>query len=228
LDRRFSVARLRVPERFRAGIASIGNLTEEAFQQLFNALKKAPEFNDASELLAWISDETPAIRAASREPILAAMTSMTKAHANGDSSVADFAVDIWNAISEDSPHLVKGLDEATFEARISSLVERVALDLPRAKADDLRSEIERTYCDARIMTDLRAGFRKTIDDSVSMMVVLHNLRIGYHDDKGDHREFYLTLDAKDLKDLKKAVERAQKKSKTLHDAMKAANITVIE
>ena len=108
------------------------------------------------------------------------------------------------------------------------LLQETPLDLPAAKADDLRAEVERNYCDARILTDLRAGFRKTVDDSPSMMVVLHNLRIGYHDDRGDHREFYVSLDAKDLRNLQEAIERAQKKSVALKNLVKSANIAVVE
>ena len=42
---------LSVPERYRSGIADIGKLSAEAFDQFFEALKKTPEFNDSRNWL---------------------------------------------------------------------------------------------------------------------------------------------------------------------------------
>ncbi len=220
--------KLSVPEAYRSGIADIGKLSEEAFDQLFAALRKAPEFNDSKELSAWISNEVSAVPPPTRDVILRSITSMTRARETGNTTPSVFASDVWEALERLSPEHIEGIDQNVFENRVARLLEQTPIDLPAAKADDLKGEVERNYCDARILTDLRSGFRKTIDDSPSLMVVLHNLRISYHDDKGDHREFYVSMDAMDLRNLQEAVERAQKKAIALKNIMKVTNITVVE
>ncbi len=220
--------KLSVPEAYRSGIADIGRLSEEAFGQLFAALQKAPEFNDSKELSAWISSRVTAVPPETQDAILMSITSMTRARDTGNTTPSVFASDVWEALERLSPQHLEGIDQSLFETRVASLLEQTPIDLPATKADDLKGEVERNYCDARILTDLRAGFRKTIDDSPSLMVVLHSLRISYHDDKGDHREFYVSMDAIDLRDLQEAVERAQKKAIALKNMMKITNITVVE
>jgi hypothetical protein len=222
------VPKLSIPEAYRAGIAEIGRLPDEVFSAFFTALGSAPEFCDGNELSAWMSAHVANLSVESRESILRSLTSMTRAMSSAETPAEDFSRDVWDSLSRLSPDLIVGVDKARLQERVQRLLERTPIDLPSAKSDDLKSEVERNYCDARILTDLRAGFRKTVDDTPSVMVILHNLRIGFHDDKGDHREFYVSLDAKDLRNLGEAVERAKKKGAVLKNMMKIANITIVE
>ncbi len=85
-----------------------------------------------------------------------------------------------------------------------------------AKAQDLQTDDERTFCRARILTDLRPVFGTNIEDGPKGMVIIHLLKLGFHQaSERHHDEFYVALDADDLQTLKKVVERAQSKAKIL-------------
>jgi hypothetical protein len=88
------------------------------------------------------------------------------------------------------------------------------------KAYDLQTEGERTFCDARILTDLRPVFGKDIASGPAGMVIIHRLKLGYHNSEGEHRTFYIALDAEDLVTLKKAIDRAELKARSLKSIVK--------
>ena len=91
-----------------------------------------------------------------------------------------------------------------------------------AKAQNVRGDQERLFCAARILSDVRPVFGNT-PDSISAAVVVHSLNITYHQD-GEHKDFYVALDTNDLRNLKKTVERAEKKHETLKSLIQKSTI----
>jgi hypothetical protein len=59
------------------------------------------------------------------------------------------------------------------------------------------------------------------------MMIMHNLRITYHDDTGEMREMYFTMDGDDLTTLKGLVDRAEEKTQSLQSLFEAENIHVV-
>jgi hypothetical protein len=94
-------------------------------------------------------------------------------------------------------------------------VGRIAL---LSKALDLQTSDERSFCDVRILTDLRPVFGPTISEGPKGMVIVHHLRLAYHRPGSPrHENFYVSLDADDLKMLHKVIERAEQKANALRD-----------
>ena len=56
---------------------------------------------------------------------------------------------------------------------------------------------------------------------------MHNLRITFHDDTGEMREVYITMDDDDLMTLRGLVDRAEAKSKSLLSFFTTANLKVV-
>src|SRR5207253_649802 len=83
------------------------------------------------------------------------------------------------------------------------------------KVYDLSTGDERTFCHARILTDLRPVFGPNLEDGPKAMLVVHHLKLAYHGDSDKHQEFHISLDADDLETLKKIIERAETKAKSL-------------
>jgi hypothetical protein len=103
------------------------------------------------------------------------------------------------------------------------------LNLVDAKAKELQLEAEHTFCDARVVTDLRPVFGGNISDSPEAMILVHTLKLGYHDSGSQtHKEMYLALDADDVVKLAEILRRAQEKTKTLKGKMDSAGIRVID
>jgi len=83
-----------------------------------------------------------------------------------------------------------------------------------SKAIRLQREGERLFCDATILSDMRPVFTEDPAARPSGFVVNHVLEIEYHEN-GEHKGFFVVLDAVDLATLKKTVDRASAKDKTL-------------
>jgi len=221
------LASLRVPERFISGILKIAEISEQGFAELLSALKVAPEMRDTVELSAWIADDTPSIIGVDREQILKAVTPMFRVRRTTEVSVKEFAADVWTAIQEEAADKTAGLDADLFRTRIEQLMALSSLDLLDSKIAELKQELEKSFCRARVLTDLRPVFSEDIERSPSAMVVLHTLQIGYHDGMGDHNEFYVTLDQSGIETLKKVLDRASAKAETLKDVVNKADIRFI-
>jgi hypothetical protein len=84
------------------------------------------------------------------------------------------------------------------------------------------------FCSARILSDLRPVFQEP-PTAASASVIIHNLQIGFHDSgTGDHKEFYVALDAGDLDILKKIIVRAEQKTASLKAILAKANVPYLE
>jgi hypothetical protein len=87
----------------------------------------------------------------------------------------------------------------------------------------LQRDGERLYCEAKILSDMRAVFH---DDAISKpagAVVTHTLKVGYHEN-GTHKEFFVVLESADLEALKEIIERAQAKETILRKLLPEAGL----
>ena len=84
----------------------------------------------------------------------------------------------------------------------------------------MRTEDERVFCQARILTDLRPVFGQVIEDGPKAMVVVHLLKLTFHKGSEKHQEFFVSLDGDDLKTLRGLIDRAEAKAKTLKSSIK--------
>jgi hypothetical protein len=222
-----ALANLRIPERFRIGVAEIATLTDGSFTDLVAALKDSGLSNTAADLASKIEDAVPSISLSDREAMIAAISAMQGVMKAAHVDSRKFASDVWDALDSDSPELTEDLDEDTLKARMFILLNETSIHLKSAKVSELRSEIERSFCGARVLTDVRAAFG---DDATKRpaMTILHTLEIMFHDDIGRHREFYVVLEDNDLAILKDAIERAIQKKATLVDLLKKADFELFE
>lgn len=87
------------------------------------------------------------------------------------------------------------------------------------KMQQLRFAHQNILTDVRLINDLRPVYN-TDGDKILHMMIYYSLLIDYVDGAGSHKiEF--ALDARDIRDLKRLCERAQKKTITATDAMKS-------
>jgi hypothetical protein len=104
-----------------------------------------------------------------------------------------------------------------------------SLNVVAVKAKELQMEAERTFCDARVITDLRPVFGGNVAESPTSMVIVHTLKVGYHGtNSARHRELFMSLDADDIAKLKKVLDRAEEKTKTLKSKLDAAGIRSLD
>jgi hypothetical protein len=219
------LAILTIPAPYQPGVSALASLPETAYRQLLDALSRAPStFNNQRELVAWIASEVKSIPPAEVVRIIRTLVSLYRLRSRQpNTSVQEIAKDVAIAARE-IPNFT--FDESIdFIQRLASLLVLDSLNTTALKAKELQLESERTFCEARIITDIRPVFGDNIDEAPTMMIV-HTLKIGFHEP--EHKDMYVALDAADIIGLKKTLGRAEEKANKLKTILDAAGIRSID
>lgn len=224
-----ALPRLSIPERYRVGVAGLAALSEDAFADFLAAVQTGLSADTASDLAAQMEKGIESLRQhADLSNIIAAVASMQSIYCGSHVSSKTFGRDVVDALSADAPSLAKKVALKVLAERAIKIAEAQQIELTDQKIRDIQTEVERGYCCGRILTDLRPAFADDPTKPPKAMTILHTLRIGYINDTGEHREFYITLDKSDLSDLKELIERALTKSKTLEALIAKAECRLCE
>jgi hypothetical protein len=204
-------------------VAALGSLSEDAFADLLSFIQRGASADTASDIATQMEKELPSLRGHDIQKVVTAVDSLQGIQKYAHVTPETFSTDIAEALFADAPKLAKGVDAQSLKDRISKIVKAKAINITTEKINELQSEVERGYCKARILTDVRTAFSEDASALPTAMTVMHTLRIRYHDDAARHREFYVSMDEDDLGNLKRAIERAQTKSKTLEELLAKVN-----
>ena len=215
------MAVLRIPEAYRPGVSVLAGLPENSHRELVEALSRAPlSFTDRRELVTWIAGEAKSIPSSDLAKLINTLTSLYRLRSKRpDTSVQTLATDVTIAAREiPNFKIPEGVD---FTERLAALLALDSLNSIALKAKELQAESERTFCDARIITDVRPVFGENIEDSPAMIIV-HTLKIGFHE--SGHKDIYVALDAGDIANLKKTLQRAEDKANKLKAILDKAGL----
>ena len=164
------MARLNIPERFRAGLSKIRELDERSVQLIRDALEQpVPGFSSDEdgklpkrpsdipiEALSSVPNDT---EKADLRQIADAIAGLYAAKAERDVGVEEFADRVCDAMEAlDSKELrLPHAEREQFRKKILTLLNADVFAIV-SKAFDLATEDERTFCHARVLTDLRPVF----------------------------------------------------------------------
>lgn len=218
------MAKLNIPERHRAGLAAIRTLDDGSVQKIRDALDGVKKVSDDATSVS----ETPkdvavnaitaisAAKTAQPKQIAEAVATLYGVKSARDVSTEDFVEEVCDAM-ESLPSDDQRLPHAERELFKEKLLKILGAELfgLASKVYDLATEDERTFCHARILTDLRPVYGPKVEDGPRAMIVMHHLKLAYHEDSSAHKNFYVTLDADDLRTLRNLIERAESKARTL-------------
>lgn len=222
--------KLNIPERYRSSLSSIRFLSDRQVQEIRTVLDQvAPPSSqntsaaqelpsDPGAAMIAVRKASPRTDIANFTKILEVLIAMYEIKSQRDVSVETFVDDICDAMEGlDSPELhLQHSERPEFAGKLLTLLNAEVFALV-AKAHDLATEDERTFCHARILTDLRPIFGSVVEDGPKAMIVMHTLKLAFHQQgsNDDHGEFYVALDSDDLQTLRKLIDRAEAKAKSL-------------
>ena len=224
--------RLIIPERFRAGVAKIRRLDERTVQEIRTALdlKRGDTPQKNGEGLEVPRDPNSVALSAVRSiasvnmvefgQIAESLASLYTVRSMQDVSLDDFVEDVSDAMEvlPEEPLRLPHSERQQFAEKLRTLLSSDAFAIV-AKAYDLATE-ERTFCSARILTDLRPVFGSRVEDGPQAMVVMHTLKLTYHEGSKQHEQFFVALDADDVRNLRKQLDRAEAKAESLRSSVK--------
>lgn len=221
MPERWALPKLQIPERYQVGLSRLRDLGEHEIAEIRGILDQAPHTLSPATIADW---NLPALAASSIENAREIVTATAALYVlkSGAESVSNekFADDICDAMQSIKPELkLTAAQRPVFRAKLLTLlsVERFGTI---SKAFDLQTDDERVFCDVRVLTDLRPVFGAQIKDGSRGVVIVHYLKLGYHEGSKTHQKFYVALDSDDLKELKKTIERAEEKAAVLKSQFK--------
>lgn len=217
---------LKIPDREYAVLKNIAELPEESFSALVKALADTDLKLIQQDFSDDLSKRVPALKGSELKSILRTVSSFVSAIERNTKTAQEFGADLLETIREEKPKHFP-LDKAELlETRLQKIFSAGRVISLTSKAFDVMTEQDRIYCGGRVLSDVRPVFLGGAD-SISAAVVIHNLRLAYHQD-GEHLEFSVAMNRTDLRSLIEALERAEKKDQALRSFIQNAGVPFFE
>ena len=221
------MAKLKIPDRFRdsfSTLLSLGVPQLDLFEAVVNEAPRGASFSALTESLSSRLD----ISAAKINDILQALVSLYVLKEQ-ELHPGDLLNDFLEAAQAENL-INSAVDISAIREKVAGILNANATLGLRAKAISLSGEYPRVYVSSRVMTDVRPAFDQALNDDWMLgdVIIVHQLRFLYHSEDGRHKEFYISLDRRDLEELSKNIERATKKETLLRKNLHDKHIETIE
>jgi hypothetical protein len=208
---------LRIPRGYESQFKTFTRilLNDESAQELLRALGEEISVTDTPQLPSRVAEKVGTISPSDVEEVMQILISLYLLRSRHDSPIPEFAEDISRAMDESEVEEVRlsGEERNRFKSRLIELLDLESLGVG-AKAIDLQYENERTFSNARIVTDVRPIFGANLEDTPTGAVIVHMLKINYRE--GDrYKDFFVALDAEDIGTLSGLLDRANSKAENL-------------
>lgn len=218
---------MRIPEEYRSGFAKLIELKDEPFKELLTTLEEERPALYYTEFSARAARKIRAIDPEGVRDIIETLVSLHGVRTNWNLEIPELVEVVSQAVEGDEELKVSSAELDGFEGRLISLLEIDSLDAT-AKALDVLLEHEHTLHDVRIMTDIRPVFGQDVEKPPTGTMIMHVLKISYHDESEEVKEFYVALDARDIEVLDTELERANQKAESLKRMLKSTGVPYID
>lgn len=208
------MAELSIPEEQQPALNRIRTMPEESLRAFASAMERSP--NTVPSVQGLSPDEA--------EMIQEAVMELYRVREFFSMEPPAFVEDMAESLQE-----LEGFPAAelpAFKERLTRLLTMDSVSIA-AKAASLKLEYERRFCTARILTDARPIYGADPSQPPDAAMIMHVLRISYHDDTSDLREVFIAMDGDDVTTLRDLLDRAEKKAQSLQSVFAAANVKVV-
>ncbi len=223
------MAALDIPEQYLDGVALIGGLNDEAFNELVSALETAPLAFRHRLFASNVASEVKSISKADISQIVEMLISMNIVRRSASVEISEFINDVYDAVvdigDEQFDSIIKQEDQ--FKTKLSRLLSSKSLEMV-SKAQSVILDHERRFCSVRIASSISPVFSSDAEQPPLAAVITHTLRISYHQESDDIKEFFVELSEKDLKKLSHSIKRAGQKAKALKAILENGKLPNLE
>jgi hypothetical protein len=213
------VGRFSVPEVHQSGLGALANLSEDDFASLRNALTSIQSAVSRENLLGHVKKAISGLSPAQAEHLTSALITAEASRIRYGFSIKEMAATVASSVEAD--------DQDALNERLVSLLEAGPLR-QIGKAVDLQLEHQQILQNARILTDVRPIFQDDPDSAPEGAVVIHTLRIAYHDASGESRSIFFGMDSEDIKSLRDSADRATRKSEALQATLSQLPLALMD
>lgn len=209
---------IRIPQRYRPGLAAVAELTEEETQALSDALSDAPA-HLAVARLAERARNVLADTSVDAEALLEAVVSLVVLLPEDGAGADVLARDVSEADIE-----IGSMDKPAYASRLEALMHLRSMALT-ARATGLSIEHERMFHSARFLTDMRPVFNADVKDGLQAAAITTSMKLEFHPgNSGDIETIFVGFSRADLEYLQIAVERSLGKVEQLEMFVERAKL----
>jgi hypothetical protein len=216
-----------IPEQHARGFARLLGLSSDEGDKVEKALSSAKSVN-VKELTDLVVAALPVLTKKEAREVIEALMSLYSVRTGMDMSIDSFVVALLEAAQQTTSNVPD--EHATQPLEVVRATLRTLLSVRPlsiiAKARSLHTDHENTFCNARILTDLRAVFDADVNEAPAGFVMAHILKLGYHH-AGRHTELHIAMDKIDVDTMIRALQRAKAKSATLTTISKQSGFDVL-
>ena len=209
------MTRYSIPRQFIKGFENIIKLSEEQVSLFADALKEQKPGENLKNVFEKTKGFLNSFSEQDIHGMISAMVSIVeifeKAKRNIDVFTTDFS-DSYLASSAD----YTAEDREVLKRHLSILLAGYDSVRITAKAQDIILSNKHNFSNARIISDIRIVFDEQVNDNKKIAVVVHNLKLEYSED-AENKEFFISLDLSDLKELKRVIDRAILKDEVIRE-----------
>jgi hypothetical protein len=217
-------SQLHLPRSHIAALSKLSAADEPAFRKFAGGLQHLGPTADRQALLDYLEPFANELgNGLVLNDLVTALISAQVTRFHYEWSTERTASEVFDAGLADG---FEGLNRTDFEKRVAALLNLPAFSRT-AKAIDLLTESAHLYHDARVLTDLRPIFGADVTKPPEGVLIVHRLRIEFHDTEGI-RTMFFTLDPKDIEQLGKVVRRAEKKEISLRSMLTKFDLPILD
>lgn len=224
------MAALDLPPEYEDGLITVNTLSDEAFDELASALETAPFALRHRQFASNVAPRVKSLPKSDVAGIVEMLISMNLVRRGASVHISEFVDDVYEAATEsDNEELITSIFEKgeQFSKRLSRLLECKSLEVV-SKAQSVIIDHERRFCSARIATDVSPVFSSDAEQPPMAAVITHTMRISFHQESNEIKEFFVEMNEGDLKKLSHSIKRAGQKSKSLKAVLDAAKLPYLE
>jgi len=216
----------RIPERYHVGFAKLKLLTPQTVTSILQVVEQLPPTSKIKEMVSAITSNLPSVGREDAEVIVRTLYSLYVFRADTpDAPLSELVASIvvaMQASGKDSLAL-QDKEKAEFQDNLTRLLRSSVLETS-SKIQQLKTDYETLFYDAKILTDIRPLFADPKERPVSAAIT-HTLKIVCHEAGGEHKELFFALSSEDIRTIKKVVERAEAKEESLKSLLKDMKLT---
>ena len=210
---------LRVPPRYVPALRTLAAATAEAYESLLKSLDTQRSGYSKAALQSQVEQALGEQRDSAGDlvDVLLALHGVRRAFGLDAAAVA-------RSVARSEPFAAQS-EANDLAARLTSVLSCWAITLV-ARAQSLLSEYDRSFLDARILSDIRPVFDQRDDQQVDGAVVVHSLRLRFSEEQAKSAVYAMTT--ADLRTLQRQVDRAITKAQRLEELVRAIPLPFIE
>jgi len=218
---------LTIPEDQKRAVKDLLKLKPAEWTNLIKAITRASPATSLKSLANKVSDDA-AISQSKIYGILRVIGALSTIQAEGEYPSNEMAIELSEAAESEGMKPADG-DWSAFKTRAATLIDASGPVQITVKARDLIREHQHTFCRAntRVVTDMRPVFSAGELDVPAGVAIVHTLKLAYHLNGGEDKEFFVAMDADEIHHLMDLLLRAIDKETLLSKTVQKAGMNLI-